>query len=113
MVLLKKFKDEDKTCGHCIPHHATKKESTTTSIHVVYDCSCKAWQDMPSLKECLETGPSLVLNDMSTILLGFCANNIALTSDIEKAFLNIQLDKSLRIHSILLAIRLVRSGKYV
>ena len=29
----------DHTKGHYIPHHAVRKDSLTTPIHIVYDCS--------------------------------------------------------------------------
>ena len=45
---------------HYIPHHAVKKESSTTPIRIVFDCSCRARQDTPSLNDCLmDTPPDL------------------------------------------------------
>jgi hypothetical protein len=76
--------NDDNTHGHYIPHHAVQKESTTTPIRVVYDCSCKQGNNA-SLNECLDTGPCLI-NDLVKIL-----HAVAFTSDTEKAFLNIQL----------------------
>ncbi|XP_006811462.1 uncharacterized protein LOC102806500 [Saccoglossus kowalevskii] len=67
------------------------KNSTTTPIRIVYDCSCTQYPN-PSLNDCLETGPSLI-NDLVEILIQFRVNKIAFTSDIEKAFLNVQLVK--------------------
>ena len=34
---------------HYIPHHPVRKESATTPIRIVYDCSCKQSSDTPSL----------------------------------------------------------------
>ena len=51
---------------HYIPHHAVKKDSPTTPIRIVYDCSAKASKYSPSLNECLMKGPSL-LNDLGSI----------------------------------------------
>ena len=34
---------------HYIPHHAVKKDSQTTPIRIVYDCSCHQSKDQPSL----------------------------------------------------------------
>ena len=45
---------------HYIPHHPVKKESTTTPIRIVYDCSCKQSPDSPSLNDCL----TLVLHSL-------------------------------------------------
>ena len=79
----------DDGSGHYIPHHAVKKESSTTPIRIVYDCSCKI-RENPSLNDCLEKGQPL-LNDMVSMLIRFRTNNIGLSSDLEKAFLNVRL----------------------
>ncbi|XP_074649042.1 uncharacterized protein LOC141904356 [Tubulanus polymorphus] len=84
--------NDDKSQGHYIPHHSVKKESITTPIRIVYDCSCKQG-DNPSLNDCLESGPSLI-NDLVQILIRFRTNNVAFTSDIEKAFLNVKLGEN-------------------
>ena len=44
----------------------------------------------PSLNNCLEVGPPLV-NDLCSILVCFCVHKFGLTTDIEKAFLHVQL----------------------
>lgn len=76
---------------HYIPHHPVKKDSTTTPIRIVFDCSCKAYPEAPSLNDCLsETPPSL--NEITSILLRFRSQRYACTTDIEKAFLNIGLE---------------------
>ncbi|XP_074662799.1 uncharacterized protein LOC141915233 [Tubulanus polymorphus] len=84
--------NDDKSQGHYIPHHSVKKESITTPIRIVYDCSCKQG-DNPSLNDCLESGPSLI-NDLVQILIRFRTKNVAFTSDIEKAFLNVKLGEN-------------------
>lgn len=76
---------------HYIPHHAVAKDSITTPIRIVYNCSAKASKHRPSLNECLYTGPSLV-NDLLAVLLRFRLNKYAVTSDIEKAFLMVGLN---------------------
>ena len=75
------------TSVHYIPHHPVRKESLTTPIRIVYDCSCKQSPDSPSLNDCLNPGPPF-LNDLCAILLCFCQHNIAFSSDIQKAFLH-------------------------
>ena len=55
---------------HYIPHHAVHKESATTPVRIVYDCSCREARHLASLNDCLETGPAF-LNDLPTILLRF------------------------------------------
>ena len=81
------------TLVHYIPHHPVRKESLTTPIRIVYDCSCKQSPDLPSLNDCLNPGPPF-LNDLCAILIRFRLHNIAFSSDIEKAFLHVHLDKA-------------------
>ncbi|XP_053380752.1 uncharacterized protein LOC128548961 [Mercenaria mercenaria] len=78
------------TTVHYIPHHPVKKESATTPIRIVYDCSCKSTQHFPSLNDCLMNTPPQ-LNDLTSILLRFRYHKFAVSTDIEKAFLNISL----------------------
>ena len=72
---------------HYLPHHAViRQDKTTTKLRIVYDASAKS--DGPSLNECLHKGPSfnqLILD----LLLRFRSYRVALTADIEKAFLMI------------------------
>ncbi len=75
---------------HYIPHHCVKKSSATTPIRIVYDCSCRQSNKHPSLNDCLLTGPHF-LNDLCSILLRFRTHNYAISTDIEKAFLHINL----------------------
>ena len=78
---------------HYIPHHPVRKESSTTPIRIVYDCSCKQSPNSPSLNDCLDPGPPF-LNDLCAILLRFRQYNFAFSSDIEKAFLHVHLDET-------------------
>ena len=75
---------------HYLPHHCVLKNSNTTPIRIVYDCSAKT-QNSLSLKDCLFTGPSL-LNDLCSILLRFRTQKYACVSDIAKAFLQVGLN---------------------
>lgn len=69
---------------HYIPHFGVFRESTTTPLRIVYDCSCKIPTGV-SLNDCLDIGPPLQ-NDMLAILLRFRVHTIGFTADIEKAF---------------------------
>ena len=70
---------------HYIPHHAViRKDKTTTKLRVVYDASARSGG--PALNDCLYTGPPLAEN-IFDILLRFRVNRVALTGDVEKAFL--------------------------
>jgi len=77
---------------HYIPHHAVLKDATTTPLRIVYDCSFKQGEQ-PSLNDCLQPGPPL-LNDLTGILLPFRRHKNAITTDIEKAFLHVNLDQA-------------------
>ena len=72
---------------HYLQHHAIiHRDKTTTKLRIVYDASAKV--DGPSLNECLHKGPSfnhLILN----LLLWFRPYSVAVTADVEKAFLMI------------------------
>lgn len=79
---------------HYVPHHAVVNPlKTTTKVRVVYDASAKAKGDVPSLNECLYRAPVL-LQDLIEILLRFRLNKVALVADIEKAFLQIGLNRN-------------------
>ena len=54
---------------HYIPHLPVRKESSTTPLRVVYDCSCKTATGT-ILNDCLEAGPPLQ-NDMLQIIVRF------------------------------------------
>ena len=78
--------------AHHIPHHPVRKDSLTTPLRIVYDCSCKQSSNLLSLNDCLNPGPPF-LNDLCAILVHFRQHNIAFLSDIEKAFLHVHLDE--------------------
>ena len=79
--------------AHYIPHHPVKKQSSTTPIRIVFDCSCHSSQSHPSLNDCLLTGPPF-LNDMCSILIRFRIHKYGFSTDIEKAFLHVNLDEN-------------------
>ena len=83
---------QDATKAHFIPHHLVIKDSSTTPVRIVYDCSCHQSSTSPSLNSCLTAGPPLQ-NDMCAILILFRIHNFAFSTDLEKAFLQIQLDE--------------------
>ena len=91
--LLKRLTGSTPDQAHYIPHHPVRKESSTTPIRIVYDCSCRMSEKHPSLNDSLEVGPSLV-NDICSILLRFRIHRFGLSTDIEKAFLHVKLDQA-------------------
>ena len=75
---------------HYTPHHGVHKDSVTTPLRVVYDCSSREAKHLASLNDCLETGPPF-LQQLPAILLRFRTHKFGITADIEKAFLHVQL----------------------
>ena len=53
---------------HFILHHAVEKDSPTTPIHIVFDCSCRQSPSYPCLNDCLIAGLPPV-NDLCAILV--------------------------------------------
>ena len=79
---------------HYLPHQAVvRQDAKTTKVRVVYDASAEDSKSKMSLNDCLHVGPSLnhLLIDL---LLRFRVNRVALVADIEKAFLNVSVDKA-------------------
>ncbi len=71
-----------------LPHHAVVRQNkTTTKVRVVYDASARD-RSGTSLNSCLYTGPCL-LKTIPEIITRFRLFPLALTADIEKAFLMI------------------------
>jgi len=77
---------------HYIPHHEViRVDKETTRLRVVYDASARAGKNSPSLNDCLYAGPPLSPY-IYDVLLRLRINKIAITGDIEKAFLNVSVD---------------------
>ena len=75
---------------HYLAHHAVIKDSLTTPLRIVFNCSAKASKHSPSLNECLYSGPSLI-NELCSVLMRFRLNRYACVADISKAFLQVGL----------------------
>ena len=74
-----------------MPQFPVFKESNTTAMRIVYDASAKTSSKALSLNDCLHTGPNLIQR-LQNMLLAFRSHKIPLTADIEKAFLQIELN---------------------
>ena len=76
---------------HYLPYHViVRRDKETTKVRVVYDTSARSGG--PSLNDCLHAGPKFdqrILN----LLLRFRVHRVALTADIEKAFLMVSMAK--------------------
>ncbi|XP_069184625.1 uncharacterized protein [Procambarus clarkii] len=78
--------------GQCLPHHAMLRDSITTSIRIMLNCSAKTKANSVSLNDCLQTGPSLT-QKLYDMLLRFRLGTYAYTADISKAFLRVGLQE--------------------
>lgn len=88
---IERVQDENQSARvHYIPHHPIKKDSATTPVRIVYDCSCKQSRHYPSLNDCLESTPP-ILNELTSLLVRFRLHDYAVSTDIEKAFLHVGL----------------------
>ena len=77
---------------HFLPHRPVcRKDKVTTKVRMVFDASSSL--SGPSLNNCLHAGPSLE-TPLFNISLHFCSNRYAFIADIEKAFLQIALNKN-------------------
>ena len=74
---------------HYLLHHAViRRDKETTKVRVVYDASARS--DGPSLNDCLHADPKFGQKILD-ILLRFRVHRVAVTADIEKAFLMISM----------------------
>ena len=75
---------------HYIPHQPViRSEKSMSKLRIVYDASAKATNGL-SLNDCLYTGPKFGQNIMD-ILLRFRVHKVALSADIEKAYLMVSM----------------------
>ena len=72
---------------HYIPHHGVLKNSPTTPLRIVHNCSSST-TDGISLNSCLMKGPSLT-EKLGDVLLKFRINRFTDISDISKAFIRV------------------------
>ncbi|XP_065068368.1 uncharacterized protein LOC135693738 [Rhopilema esculentum] len=76
---------------HYLSHHGVvRKEHDTTKLRIVFDGSAKSQPNQLSLNDCLQLGDNYMPSLFDT-LLRFRAHSVAMTSDIEKAFLQIEI----------------------
>jgi hypothetical protein len=73
-----------------IPHKPVVRETAESSkVRVVYDASAKAYEEAPSLNDCLETGPPLQ-NLLWSVLTRNRFYPIAVAGDLKQAFLQVR-----------------------
>ncbi|XP_065064703.1 uncharacterized protein LOC135690935 [Rhopilema esculentum] len=84
--------EENQGNPHFMSHHGViRRDRETTKLRVVFDGSAKSHKEALSLNECLELGDNYMPPLFDT-LLRFRSHAIAITADIEKAFLQIEID---------------------
>ena len=77
---------------HYLPHHAIiRQDRETTKLRVVCDASAK-YQGVPSLNNCLYSGSNFK-QCILDILQWFHTHKIAITANVEKAFLMISISE--------------------
>jgi len=84
--------NQPSTGVHYIPHHPVYKNSATTPVRIVYNCSFRQSTKHASLNDCLLIGDTPLI-DVCAILLRFRIHQYVLSTDIEKAFLHVKLDE--------------------
>ena len=73
-----------------IPHKpVVRAEAEATKLRVVYHVSARAYDGAPSLNDCLYDGPPLQ-NELRDVLVRGRFNPLAVTGDIQKAFLQVR-----------------------
>ena len=74
---------------HYMPHHPViRGERETTKVRTVYDGSAKPSANELSINDCLQPSPNFIPK-LFDVLIKFRSHSVALTGDIEKAFLRI------------------------
>ena len=87
---------ESSSVKHYLPHHPVLTPTKeTTKLRIVYDGSSKPRKELKSLNECLHRGPILLPN-LCGLLLRFRTYKIPVLADIEKAFLQIEIQSKER-----------------
>ena len=81
--------DEISEKCHYLVHHSVAKDSPTTPLRIVFNCSFRGKHSV-SLNDCLYKGPNL-LPEMLQVLMRFRLDEYAVISDIKKAFLQVGL----------------------
>jgi len=75
-----------------LPHHPViRSDSTSTKVRSVLDASAKIGKNDLSLNDCLHEGKNF-LSNLLGVLLRFRTGKFAMTSDITKAFLQLELN---------------------
>ena len=88
----KEYLQGESVITHYLPHHMVQGNDGK-NLRVVYEGCTKTHKSKRSLNECLHPGKNLVAN-LCGILLRFRMKRIAFVADIEKAYLQLELNPS-------------------
>ena len=95
--IIEPVQDNEQSSGgfvHYMPHHpVVKQDRSTTKVCIVYDGSATSQDCSVALNDCLQVGPNLIPR-LFDVLIRFRCYQVALTGDIEKAFLMIGIRES-------------------
>lgn len=76
------------------PHKpVVRATAESTKLRIVYDASARAYDGAPSLNDCLHAGPPLQ-NKLWSVLTRGRFNPVAVTGDLQKAFLQVRVKES-------------------
>ena len=93
-VIEKVDNKENSGLKHYLPHHPVlTPDESITKVKIVYDASARLRSDNRSLDDCLHKGP-IMLIEVRELLIRFRLNDVAIVADIEKAILQIGLQRS-------------------
>lgn len=85
--------DQETRLEFYLPHRpVVRNDAITTNIRPVFDASARGYQGL-SLSDCLDTGDNLN-PELLAVLLRFRWNRVAWVRDIEKAFLQVEVNPS-------------------
>ena len=84
------YQSNDSSIHHLSHYTVISTDKQTTKLRTVYNASTK--DKGPSLNDCLSLG--LIYQNILHIFLRLCTYKIALTADIEKAFLMVSIHEA-------------------
>ena len=96
------YLSRDTVVTHYLPHHLVVTDNgSILKPRVVYEGCAKTHPSKKSLNDCLYRGPNMVANLCGT-WLRFRMNRIAMIADIEKGYLQINVEKTSQFSALLM-----------
>ena len=89
--IVERVRSEPQGKAFYIPHKTVVWETAeSTKIRIVYNASARANEKVPSLNDCLATGPTLQ-NKLSSVLIRNRSQPVAVPRDLKQAFLQVRI----------------------